>query len=180
MPLTVVRKDMIFEPDVRRVIARFRFAGEERARQLIESLITLPKLERQQLFSQVMRKYSVRHRSIQKIFMHHFNRVSPLLANMGVSLNDLSETLRMLIGAYFTMEYSIEAAAFFNPSIVEHPDQSQLPRHHKRVIISFRATGEGHISSIVFIQGVLDGQNKIDVDPSRRMLYAAEHYIYQL
>src|SRR5690606_3938589 len=100
---------------------------------------------------------------------------SPLLANMGVSLNDLSETLRMLIGAYFTMEYSIEAAAFFNPSIVEHPDQSQLPRHHKRVIISFRATGEGHISSIVFRQGVLDGQNNIDVDPPGRMLEVPEH-----
>lgn len=175
MPLSVVRKDMIFEPDVRRVIARFRFAGEERARQLIASLIALPRFETQQLLSQVMRKYSVRHRSIQKIFMHHFNRVSPVVLNMDVSLNDLSETLKMLIGAYFTMEYSIEAAAFFNPSIVEHPDQSQLPRNHKRVIISFRATGEGHISSIVFRQGVLDAQNNIDIDPPGRMLEVPEH-----
>ena len=66
---------------------------------------------------------------------------------------------KMLIGSYFTHEYSIESAAFFNPSIVEHPDQSDLPEGEKRVIISFRAVGEGHISSIVFRRAVLDPQN---------------------
>lgn len=175
MFVQVFRKDMIFEPDVSRVIARFRFAGEERAKQLIESLIERSDQEQRQLFSQVMRKYSVRHRSIRKIFSHHFNRVSPLIVNMGVSITNMSDALKMLIGAYFTMEYSIEAAAFFNPSIVEHPDQSHLERGHKRVIISFRATGEGHISSIVFRQGVLDGSNNIDVDPPGRMLEVPEH-----
>jgi len=67
----------------------------------------------------------------------------------------------MLIGSYFTHEYSIESAAFFNPSIVEHPDQSDLPEGEKRVIISFRAVGEGHISSIVFRRAVLDAQNNL-------------------
>ena len=66
-----------------------------------------------------------------------------------------------MIGSYFTMEYSIESAAFFNPSMVEHPDQSETGKGQKRVIISFRATGEGHISSIVFRTGVIDKENNL-------------------
>lgn len=175
MPVKVIRKDMKFEPDVSRVIARFRFAGEERAKQLIESLIALPVDDRDQIYTQVLRKYAVRHRSIRKIFRHHFSRVSSLIVDMGIGVNDMPEKLKLLIGAYFTMEYSIEAAAFFNPSIVEHPDQSSVSRGHKRVIISFRATGEGHISSIVFRQGLLDDNDNIEVDPPGRMLEVPEH-----
>ena len=68
----------------------------------------------------------------------------------------LSETKMALIGACFTMEYAIESAALFNPSIVLHPDQSHLKKGCLRFIMSLRATGEGHISSIVFRSGVLD------------------------
>jgi predicted GH43/DUF377 family glycosyl hydrolase len=77
----------------------------------------------------------------------------------------LSETKRALIGAYFTMEYSIESAALFNPSIVPHPDQSNLDKGTLRFIMSLRATGEGHISSIVFRSGVLDRHNTFIFDP---------------
>ena len=73
------------------------------------------------------------------------------------------------------MEYSIEAAAFFNPSIVEDPDQSRINFGEKRVILSFRATGEGHISSIVFRSAIVDQQNLIIVEQPGRMLDAPEH-----
>jgi hypothetical protein len=63
------------------------------------------------------------------------------------------------------MEYSIESAALFNPSIVPHPDQSHLKKGSLRFIMSLRATGEGHISSIVFRSGVLDRHNKFLFDP---------------
>jgi hypothetical protein len=79
------------------------------------------------------------------------------------------------------MEYSVESAAFFNPSIVEHPDQSETIPGEKRVIISFRATGEGHISSIVFRTDVIDKNNNLTVEPVGRMLEEAEYiqrYIY--
>jgi hypothetical protein len=105
---------------------------------------------------QILRDYSVRHRNISKIFERHFNRVSYLLKPLNVDPASLDIALKILIGAYFTCEYSIESAAFFNPSIIEHPDQSELEPGAKRIIISFRATGEGHISSIVFRAGVLD------------------------
>lgn len=77
---------------------------------------------------------------------------------------------KLLIGAYFTMEYSVEAAAFFNPSIVESPDQSQLLAGEKRVILSFRATGEGHVSSIVFRSGIIDANLDLTIDEVGNLL----------
>jgi predicted GH43/DUF377 family glycosyl hydrolase len=77
----------------------------------------------------------------------------------------LSDVQRALIGAYFTKEYAIESAALFNPSIVPHPDQSHLKKGSLRFVMSLRATGEGHVSSIVFRSGVLDRQNAFLFDP---------------
>ena len=71
---------------------------------------------------------------------------------------------KLLLGAFLTKEYSIEAAALFNPSIVPHPDQSGLQHGEKRFVMSLRATGEGHISSIVFRTGIVDGQGNIRLD----------------
>src|SRR5207253_2987926 len=80
-----------------------------------------------------------------------------------------------LIGACFSHEYSFEAAALFNPSIVPHPDQSDLPPGSLRFIMSLRATGEGHISSITFRSGVLDAQGGIKiVEPTRHNLEPAQ------
>jgi predicted GH43/DUF377 family glycosyl hydrolase len=81
----------------------------------------------------------------------------------------------MLIGAYFTMEYSIESAAFFNPSIMEHPDQKEIGPGQLRVIFSFRGTGEGHISSIVFRTGILDKDCNLTLEPTGKMLEEAQH-----
>ena len=72
------------------------------------------------------------------------------------------------------MEYSIESAAFFNPSIVEHPDQSGLEEGQKRVIASFRATGEGHISSIVFRSGIIDKNNKVNFEAPGKLVDLSE------
>ncbi|MFO8055094.1 MAG: glycoside hydrolase family 130 protein [Bacteroidales bacterium] len=81
---------------------------------------------------------------------------------------------KALIGSYFTMEYSIESAAIFNPSIVEDPYQSELGPGEKRIIFSFRATGEGHISSIIFRSAVIDKDNNLIVEPVGNMLAEAE------
>ena len=175
MPVTVVRKEKIFQPDSSRVIARYMFAGEERAKRLIKAILDLTDKQQHEVLNQVLRKYSRRHRSIQKIFANHFKYLIPLVEQMEIDPAKLPEHLRLLIGSYFTMEYSIEAAAFFNPSMIEHPDQTLLNPGQKRVIISFRATGEGHISSIVFRQGVLDSNQDIDIEPPGKMLEAPEH-----
>ncbi|MFC3196634.1 glycoside hydrolase family 130 protein [Parapedobacter deserti] len=175
MPVTVLRKEKIFQPDSSRVIARFLFTGEERAKRLIMAVMDLPEKQQREVLNQVLRKYAKRHRSIQRIFINHFRRLASVMELMEIDHKGLPEHLKLLIGSYFTMEYSIEAAAFFNPSIIEHPDQTALAKGQKRIILSFRATGEGHISSVVFRQGVLDKDMDIDVEPPGKMLEVPEH-----
>ena len=93
---------------------------------------------------------------------------------LGIKPGNVNQSRKALIGSYFTMEYSIESAAFFNPSIVEDPDQSELGTDEKRVIFSFRATGEGHISSIVFRSAIIDKNNNLIIEPVGKMLAEAD------
>jgi predicted GH43/DUF377 family glycosyl hydrolase len=175
MSIKTIRKDIVFQPDSSRVIARFLFSSEERARQLISLIRNLSEQEQKQELSNVFRKYAKRHRNILKVFERHFYRLRHILASMDIDPATISTTEKSLIGSYFTMEYSIEAAAFFNPSIIEDPDQSRIGFGERRVIISFRATGEGHISSIVFRSAIIDCNNLITVEPPGRMLDSPEH-----
>jgi beta-1,2-mannobiose phosphorylase / 1,2-beta-oligomannan phosphorylase len=175
MPVNVVRKEVLFEPDASRVIARFFYTTDARSMELITRVMSLTERQQQEMLTQVLRDYSKRHRSISRIFEKHFNRLVPLFAQLNIDQQKLSSTQKGLIGSYFTMEYSIEAAAFFNPSIMEDPDQSDTAAGEKRVILSFRATGEGHISSIVFRSGIIDSQHNISIDPPGNMLESPEH-----
>ncbi|MEO6286553.1 MAG: glycoside hydrolase family 130 protein [Dyadobacter sp.] len=175
MSVHIIRKDISFQPDSSRVIARFLYSSDERSKHLIALILNLSEKEQQQELSNVFRKYAKRHRNIIKIFEKHFQRLSTVVDAMGIDPHNLATNQKLLIGSYFTMEYSIEAAAFFNPSIVEDPDQSRIGPGEKRVILSFRATGEGHISSIVFRSAIIDQDNLIMVEPPGRMLNAPEH-----
>src|SRR5882672_12320166 len=81
----------------------------------------------------------------------------------------LNTTQRRLIGAYFLHEYSFEASALFNPSIVRHPDQSGAPKNGCRFVLSLRAVGEGHISSLTFRSGTIGADGSVAVDPTARL-----------
>jgi predicted GH43/DUF377 family glycosyl hydrolase len=175
MQVTITRKSVLFNPDPSRVIARFHYANDERSKGIIRKVLDIPDEEAKIELSQVLRGYSKRHRSISKIFENHFNRLSHVLGEMNINPEDIAEHMKILIGSYFTKEYSIESAAFFNPSIIEAPDQSELHVGEKRVILSFRATGEGHISSIVFRSGILDKNSDLLIEPVGRMLDEAEN-----
>jgi predicted GH43/DUF377 family glycosyl hydrolase len=124
--------------------------------------------------NQVLRGYSMRHRNISLIFETHFNKLAGLFDELGIKPGTINHSRKALIGSYFTMEYSIESTAFFNPSIVEDPDQSETGTDEKRVIISFRATGEGHISSIVFRSAIIDKNNNLILEPVGKMLAEAD------
>ncbi|UZJ64117.1 hypothetical protein OKW96_17200 [Sphingobacterium sp. KU25419] len=87
--------------------------------------------KQKEVFGQVLRSYSQRHRSIVKVFERNFERIRHLLDRLDMPTDKISMTAKLLIGSYFTMEYSIESAALFNPSIVEHPDQSELFKGEK-------------------------------------------------
>jgi predicted GH43/DUF377 family glycosyl hydrolase len=175
MQVTVNRNDIKFRPDASRVIARFLYTGDARALNTIRSVLGMSEYSASQALRPVLRDYSLRHRNISKIFEEHFNKIAHLLKQLNIEPDSLDISRKILIGSYFTMEYSIESAAFFNPSIVEHPDQSETGTDEKRVILSFRATGEGHISSIVFRTGVLDKNNNFSIEPVGKMLEEAKH-----
>jgi hypothetical protein len=90
-----------------------------------------------------LQEYSKRHRNITRVLNRHCSKLKPLFEELGIDFDTLTVYRKLLIGSYFTHEYSIESAAFFNPSIVEDPDQTELEDGQSRVIISFRAVGEG-------------------------------------
>lgn len=177
MAVAVNRKKVIFSPDPSRVIARFLHLSDDRSANIIRQVLALPEKEVKTAMSQLLRGFSRRHRNISHIFEKHFERLAPIFDKIDVNKEDLTASQRALIGSYFTMEYSIESAAFFNPSIMEDPDQSELKSEEVRVIISFRATGEGHISSIVFRSGILDSHNNLIVEPVGKMLAEADKII---
>lgn len=171
----LIRKNTVFQPDSSRVIARFLYNGDDRSKALISTILALETSSQVRQLNSVLRKYAKRHRNILKVFERHFRKLEVLLKAMQIDPQDLETNQRLLIGAYFTMEYSIEAAAFFNPSIVADPDQSGVELGEMRVILSFRATGEGHISSIVFRSALIDQNNDIVIETPGRLLDSPEH-----
>ncbi|MCD6293462.1 MAG: glycoside hydrolase family 130 protein [Deltaproteobacteria bacterium] len=157
----VLRKRGRYIKDTARIIARSYLPGDDdRIKKIIERILDLPEEKTSGLFEQVLTNFSERHRNIGLIFERNFQKIQKLIPE-GVAISDQK---RALMGAYFTMEYSIESAALFNPSIVLHPDQTDLPKGCIRFIMSFRAVGEGHISSIEFRSGTIDVNNNISLD----------------
>jgi len=141
------------------MIRPFNPGGEERTRRILARILDLPETDVLSLLNEVLAEFSARHQKIGDLFLERFEQVRHLLPQG----SEPSETRKRLIGSYFVSEYSLESAALFNPSIVPHPDQSGLPEHALRFILSLRATGEGHLSSITFRTGVIHPDNRIEV-----------------
>ncbi len=174
MRLSIQRKPVIVRPDPRRVIARFFYSGDERAVALIKKVLEFDQVQTANLILPILQDFSKRHRSITKKLMKNCSKVKAQISAAGSDFDDLSEFQKLLIGSYFTHEYSIESAAFFNPSIIEDPDKSNLEEGQLRVIISFRAVGEGHMSSVVFRRAMINSNNDITVIPAGNYVDEAE------
>jgi len=174
MHVKVIRKGTQFSPDSTRIIPRFLFTSENRSIEIIKTVLVMSENEVNYALNPLLRDFSTRHRNITRTFEKHIEKLSDIFKLLEIDVKELSSSRKALIGSFFTMEYSIESAAFYNPSIVEDPDQTELNKDEKRVILSFRATGEGHISSIVFRSGVLDRNNNLTVEPVGKMLAEAD------
>ncbi|MFY9724679.1 MAG: glycosidase, partial [Bryobacteraceae bacterium] len=156
------RTSTFVNPDQSRVLLRpFSPGGPERVARIVARIIALPKDRASRLLNEVTAEFSQRHRQIRDRFLERFEQVRESLAGV----EDISEPRRLLIGSYFLAEYSLESAALFNPSIVPHPDQAGLAAGALRFILSLRATGEGHISSITFRTGIIFRDQRIQVFP---------------
>lgn len=161
MRVSVERKGIKFMPDSSRVVVRFFMNGDQRTQNLVTRILAMSDFQVTQTLEQTLREFSRRHRNISKIFIKHCSNIRHIIEAMQVNYAELSEERKLLIGSYCTMEFALESAAFFNPSMIEDFDQTYLEEGEKRVIISFRVTGEGHISSLVFRRGILDKNNDL-------------------
>lgn len=153
-------------PDPGRVIAKPFVddaavpSGESRSALLIDRVLAIPEPEVARIVEGVLTGFSARHHELQAVLGRHFDLVA---ARMPTGA-PLTRERRLLLGAYFTCEYSVEGAALFNPSMVPAPDQSGLGPGERRFIMSLRAVGEGHISSIEFRSGVVDAHGAVRID----------------
>jgi predicted GH43/DUF377 family glycosyl hydrolase len=168
MKVHVNRLNIRLNPDYKKVIPRFFNTGTMRSLKLIHRVMQLQEKEVQDLLNHVLADFSPRYKDIKTILVNHFEKVRFLFPEV-VKL-EISGERKLLMASYFTMEYSIEAAALFNPSVVEDPDQTGAGPGEKKVIVSFRATGESHISSLVFKRGTLDKDAMIHLEPSGRFI----------
>jgi predicted GH43/DUF377 family glycosyl hydrolase len=139
----------------------FRPATDDIARRIFARIMALSEEEVVRLLGRVLGEFADRHEQVEAFFRKSFSRVN-IYHEPGATP---SPERQMLIGAYFTHEYSPESAALFNPSIVPHPDQAGVPKGALRFILSLRATGEGHISSITFRSGQISAQHRITLVP---------------
>jgi predicted GH43/DUF377 family glycosyl hydrolase len=167
----VKRTGILIKPNPRRVFYRpFNPFGEGRIMKILARIMTIPEEEVEPQLQHVLNEFGERHPKLTQFFLKRFEQVRQYV----LTDQPLSEARQLLIGAYFTQEYSLESAALFNPSMVWHPDQSDLPEGSRRFILSLRATGEGHISSITFRSGVIDAANRIVINEPTRFVAAPE------
>jgi len=161
MVLQVSRTDIQIRPDPARVFFRpFDSSGKERIQRIVARVTAMSRSEAEHEAAIMLERFERRHEKLQDFLLSRFDHVREHL----ITDRPLNRCERLLIGAYFTLEYSLEAAALFNPSIVPHPNQCGLEEGTMRFLLSLRATGEGHISSIVFRTGVINREAVITMD----------------
>src|SRR2546423_4397689 len=161
-------------PDATRVITRLFVPGEElpegasRGRAVIDRVLGLDDGDVAASMADVTARFATRHRGLADLLRTNFD-----IATHGrADLDGLRDDRRLLIGAYFTMEYAVESAAVCNPSMVAHPDQSGVATGEVRFVMSLRAVGEGHRSSVEFRTGVVGPDRAFALDPPSRVLVA--------
>ena len=175
-PATFLNRQALYlRPDPARVIVRpFKPATEPRdlnptdktrANHIVDRVLALDSETAASQLAEVLENFQGRHRNLLETFEARADEMEDALAAHGA----FSKIQRQLIGAYFLNEYSFEASALFNPSIVPHPDQSDAPKGGLRFILSLRAVGEGHVSSLTFRAGTIAADGSLAVDPTARL-----------
>lgn len=155
------RKAIVMKPNVSRVIMRpYIPGGDGRIQNIINRVLSIDEDQVISLLEATLQNFSHRHRYFRDTLKQNFQRVADHVPDVEM----ISQERQLLIGAYFSAEYSVEAAALFNPSIVKIDSRIDDPDGSCRFVMSFRATGEGHVSSIEFRGGIIDSNNDIFFD----------------
>jgi predicted GH43/DUF377 family glycosyl hydrolase len=162
MPVPITRLPLKLRPDPRRVITRlFRPGDVKRVMKIIERVQAFADAEVDRLLTQVERDAQHAHPDFREIFAENYQQIRQLAPD----IPKCSEPRMLLIGACFTMDYALESVALFNPSIVPAIFQDGAPSGAVRFLMSLRAIGEGHISSIVFRTGWIGADGNVELDP---------------
>jgi predicted GH43/DUF377 family glycosyl hydrolase len=140
-----------------------------RVGRIVEQVMGFDEKEAESVLELVFKDFEARHWQTRNVFNQRYDQIAQALALNGA----ISAVRRELIGAYFCHEYSYAAAALMNPSVVPHPDQTGLSTGSQRVIVSLRAVGEGHISSIAFREGILSPGAQFELGPEPPFAIAA-------
>lgn len=169
------RQTLHLRPDPARVIVRpfkpetepkdFRPTDKTRANHIVDRVLALDEAAAASQLADVLENFQGRHRNLLARFESRADEMEEALMDHA----PFSPAQRQLVGAYFLSEYSFEASALFNPSIVAHPDQSLAPKGGLRFILSLRAVGEGHVSSLTFRAGTITKDGSITIDPTTRL-----------
>jgi predicted GH43/DUF377 family glycosyl hydrolase len=161
---TTIRTEVKIDPDVSRVLIRPFIPSPERVVKIMARIAAQSDAGVKEHLDKIMRDFSSRHIQVKNTFLKRYEDIKHL------QITDLepSHERKLLIGSYFTSEYSLESAALFNPSVVPHPDQSNLPSGSTHFVMSLRAVGEGHVSSVEFRCGTIDKDNSIEIEPPTR------------
>ncbi|MFM7034234.1 MAG: glycoside hydrolase family 130 protein [Planctomycetia bacterium] len=158
--MQVTRTDVLLRPNSGRVLYRpFEPTQSQRAMKIISRVMELPEEEVESLLADVLSEFHGRHQKLRDFFRERYAAVRHHL----LTDRPLTESRELLIGSYFTQEYALESAALFNPSLVWHPDQRGVSSGSRRFVLSLRATGEGHVSSVGFRAGTVDATGRITV-----------------
>ncbi len=167
--MKVEKTRTLIEPDFRKVLLRpLEPSSENQKMNIINRILELSETEVRNEWERVSKEFNLRHRNTEDFFRMRFNQIAAYFP----ADKEISRERKLLAGASFSMEYSLESTALFNPSIIWHPVQSGLPEGSRRFILSLRGVGEGHISSILFRTGVIDGINKINLDDTGQFVSA--------
>ena len=167
--LNIQPTGVTLRPNDARVLIRPFIPGDPaRIVNVIGRALALSEAEVEEQLVAVTEDFGSRHLNLRTFWRRHFERVKAHV----FSGRPLSEARQLYIGALFSGEYALESAALFNPSIVPHPDQAGLAADELRFILSLRATGEGHISSIEFRTGVIHADHKITMEEPSRFVTA--------
>lgn len=166
-PIILCRHEVLLHPESSRVIIRpFIPLEKSRITTIIGRALLLSEEEVVKELSMIREEFNARHFDIDEVMFYHFQMVERHVFTQ----RPLTNERKFLIGAMFSGEYALESAALFNPSIVPHPDQGDLEPGALRFVMSLRATGEGHISSIEFRSGVIDADGAVVLDETSKCL----------
>ncbi|WP_380785087.1 glycoside hydrolase family 130 protein [Sphingomonas sp. R86521] len=133
-----------------------------RTERLVGEVLEMTSAEARTQLEVVLKDFEARHWQTRRVFMTRYDQIEDML---GLDGSEIGDEKRQLIGAYFCHEYSYAAAALMNPSAVPHFDQSGMPPGSLRVLMSMRAVGEGHISSVAFREGIITDENQMKLAP---------------